>query len=40
MQTNDIYFEGEMDELSFYRRALTAAEILAIYRAGPAGKCR
>jgi hypothetical protein len=40
MQTNDLYFEGEMDELSFYRRALTAAEILAIYRAGSAGKCR
>ena len=37
---NDLYFEGEMDELSFYHRALTAAEILAIYRAGAAGKCR
>jgi hypothetical protein len=40
MLRNDLYFEGEMDELSFCRRALTAAEILAIYRAGSAGKCR
>ena len=34
------YFEGELDELSFYHRALTAAEILSIYRAGSHGKCR
>src|ERR1017187_1812774 len=40
MPRNDLYFEGEMDELSFYRRALTAAEIQPIYRAGAAGKCR
>jgi hypothetical protein len=40
MPRNDLYFEGEMDELSFYHRALTAAEIQAIYRAGSAGKCR
>ena len=40
MPRNDLYFEGEMDELSFYHRALTAAEILAIYGAGSAGKCR
>lgn len=36
----DIYFEGEIDELSFYRRALTAAEIRSIFRAGARGKCR
>jgi hypothetical protein len=40
MRTNDLYFDGEMDELSFYHRALTAAEIQAIFRAGSAGKCR
>ena len=39
VQTNDLYYQGEMDELSFYHRALTAAEILSIFRAGPAGKC-
>jgi hypothetical protein len=33
-------FEGEMDELSFYHRALTAAEIQSIYHAGSRGKCR
>jgi len=36
----NIYFEGDMDELTFYRRALTAAEIRSIYRAGAHGKCR
>jgi hypothetical protein len=39
MQTNELYFQGEMDELSFYHRALTAAEIQSIFRAGSAGKC-
>ena len=39
MQTNEIYFQGDLDELSFYHRALTAAEIQSIYRAGSAGKC-
>jgi len=37
---NDIYYQGDMDELTFYHRALTAAEIQAIFRAGSAGKCR
>jgi hypothetical protein len=37
---DDIFFPGDLDELSVYRRALTAAEIAAIYRAGRAGKCR
>jgi Concanavalin A-like lectin/glucanases superfamily len=37
---DNIYFEGEIDELSFYHRALTAAEIFSIYRARSHGKCR
>lgn len=32
-------FRGLIDELSVYNRALLAAEILAIYHAGSAGKC-
>ena len=37
---DDVYFEGEIDELSFYHRALTPEEILSIFRAGSHGKCR
>ena len=37
---DNIYFEGDVDELSFYRRALSPAEIGALFRAGRAGKCR
>jgi hypothetical protein len=37
---DNIYFAGDLDELSFYRRDLSEAEILSIYRAGPSGKCR
>ena len=32
-------FSGLMDEVSIYNRALSAAEISLIYRAGSAGKC-
>ena len=32
-------FLGAIDELAIYNRALTAAEVAAIYNAGPAGKC-
>ena len=32
-------FVGLMDEVSLYSRALSAAEIQAIYNAGSAGKC-
>ena len=32
-------FVGLMDEVSLYRRALSASEIAAIYNAGSAGKC-
>lgn len=35
----NIYFEGGMDELAVYRRALAAGEVQAIYRAGRFGKC-
>ena len=35
----DIYFQGDIDELTFYRRALTVQEIQSIYRAGAHGKC-
>ena len=35
----DIYFQGDIDELTFYRRALTDKEIQSIYRAGAHGKC-
>jgi hypothetical protein len=33
------YFEGALDEMSLYSRALTTAEVRAIFRAGAAGKC-
>src|SRR5262249_7239794 len=32
-------WDGWLDELSLYNRALTDGEILAIYQAGAAGKC-
>jgi hypothetical protein len=36
---NHVYFDGLIDEPSVYNRALSAAEIAAIYNAGSAGKC-
>jgi hypothetical protein len=34
--TNDPYFDGQIDEFRVYGRALSAAEILALYQfAGP-----
>ena len=36
----NIYFQGDIDELTFYQRALTAKEIQSIYQAGASGKCR
>lgn len=33
-------FGGSLDEITFYRRALTAEEIAAIFDAGTGGKCR
>ena len=38
-QTDNAFF-GLIDELSIYNRALTTAEIAAIYNAGTAGKCK
>lgn len=32
------YFHGQLDEISYYNRALSAAEVAGIYSAGPAGK--
>ena len=32
-------FAGLLDEVSFYNRALTAAEVLGVYNAGSGGKC-
>jgi hypothetical protein len=40
IRRDDIFFEGDIDELSFYRRALDPAEVAALFRAGRAGKCR
>ena len=33
------HFNGSMDEVSLYNRALSAVEVQAIYNAGAAGKC-
>jgi hypothetical protein len=35
----DLPFNGRIDEVSIYNRALTSTEIAAIYDAGSAGKC-
>ena len=34
------WFDGDLDEVEIFRRKLSAAEILALYRAGATGKCR
>ncbi len=34
------YYAGLVDEISIYNRALSTAEMLAIYNAGSAGKCK
>ena len=34
------WFDGDVDELTMYDRALTAAEVAAIFAAGSAGKCK
>src|SRR5262249_30124977 len=33
------FFPGKLDEVSFYNRALTPAEIASLYAAGSNGKC-
>lgn len=40
VNSSDAHFKGEIDELTFYRRALNPGEILTLYRAGASGKCR
>ena len=40
LTTADLFFSGLIDEVDFVNRALSAAEILAIFNAGSAGKCR
>ena len=37
---NSLAFAGQMDEVSIYSRALSEAEIAAIFDAGSAGKCK
>ncbi|HET6262398.1 MAG TPA: LamG-like jellyroll fold domain-containing protein, partial [Chloroflexia bacterium] len=37
---NNHYFNGQLDEVEIFDRALTAAQILSIYNAGSAGKCK
>jgi hypothetical protein len=34
------FFRGQMDEVSFYLRGLSANEVAALYAAGSAGKCK
>jgi hypothetical protein len=36
---NDFFFDGRIDEVSFYHRALSASEIRSIFRSGRFGKC-
>ena len=36
----DYFFTGDLDEFAFYRRALTPADVAALYRAGRAGQCK
>lgn len=36
---DNMFFRGDIDDLAVYRRALSPAEIAALYKAGRAGKC-
>jgi hypothetical protein len=36
----DVFFDGLIDEVEVFNRALSASEIQAIYNAGSAGKCK
>lgn len=38
--STEIFYTGQIDEVEFFKRALTAAEIAQLYAAGPSGKCR
>lgn len=35
----NMFFAGDIDEVAFYRRSLSAAEVRSLFRAGSAGKC-
>jgi hypothetical protein len=37
---DNMYYNGDLDELTVYRRALAPAEIKAIFAAGSQGKCK
>jgi hypothetical protein len=39
-QAEGFFFNGRLDEVSIYDRALSATEIASIYNAGSAGKCK
>ena len=36
----DLFFSGLIDEVELFNRALSAAEVLAVFNAGTAGKCK
>ena len=38
--TNRYFWQGQIDEVEVFNRALSASEVQAIYNAGSAGKCR
>ena len=38
--TNRYFWQGQIDEVEIFNRALSASEIQAIYNAGTAGKCK
>jgi len=40
VEDGEQYYKGLLDEISLYARALTAAEIQAIFTVGSAGKCK
>jgi hypothetical protein len=33
-------FDGDIDEVEFFKRALTASELNSIFSSGPSGKCK
>lgn len=37
---SDHYFDGTIDEVEIFKRALSATEMQNLYNAGPAGKCK
>jgi hypothetical protein len=37
---NETFFTGQIDEVEFFKQALSATDVLNIYNAGSAGKCK